>query len=309
MLSFRRANILDFAQAYKAFYYVAPLTLFVGKNIFRDKEIIKLLNILLTLFLLKYGYSRALNLTERMGERPGIFVENNFELIFLLIIFYITESKFTAKDRLLRTLAVVAIVFLSGSRSALLALIAMFLFMHIKKLNGKTIISLLTLGLLIAGTSYIFITRMDGDIQTIDRFRFLQIFLDETKNWEWYEYILGTLPLTPLSDYSCKALSAYSALYSYSGDDSCYSVILHSFILRVIFDHGIAGLLFIIAFVLQALKRSGHTPRQRLCIISIILISAASVSAFNSVFTALALAIAFSQQKTHQTNDQNQDIT
>ncbi|MFV3369710.1 hypothetical protein ACNFH5_16215 [Pseudomonas sp. NY15435] len=295
---FRPANILDFAQAYKAFFYIVPLSFYVGRSKFNKREIIYLLRILLTIFLVKYGYSRILNLTPRMGERPGIFVENNFELIFIIILFYISEENLKNLERALSTAAVIAIVFLSGSRSALAALIVTFLFIHVRSTNAKTVIAITVTLALTIGAAFIFINRMDGSIETIDRVYFLQIFLDETKDWDALKYTLGSMPLTPLSDHSCTALSAYSALYSYSGDDSCYSVILHSFILRVIFDHGALGLVFILHFVLQALKRSNYSPKKRLCISLTILISAFSVSAFNSVFTSLALAIAFSYPQT-----------
>ncbi len=51
---------------------------------------------------------------------------------------------------------------------------------------------------------------------------------------------------TPLLPASCADLSYYQTLFSYAGDGRCYSVILHSFIMRVIYDHGIIGFAFLI---------------------------------------------------------------
>ena len=117
------------------------------------------------------------------------------------------------------------------------------------------------------------------------------LFLDEIHDWKWYDYFLGTRALTPLSSETCSALAYWDDLHSYAGDGKCYSVILHSYILRVIYDHGVIGLLFLISFSIVALRKNNFSWNNIACVISTVLISSLSVSAFNSIFYTFALML------------------
>ena len=289
----RPAHILDFVQAYKSFIYIIPLCFFIGREKFNESQIRATLLLLLLLFATKYGYSRALKLDLLLGSRPGIYTENNFELILLLIIYYLAAPSL-GKLRAGYFFLLALIVAMSGSRSAVLGLVIVYIFTFFQKLDFKFIISTLALIIITALAFYIFSQRNSGSIEDIDRYRFLMIFLEETKEWDLINILLGSRPLTPFSSYSCSALGFYKSLFSFSGDGTCYSVILHSYLLRVIFDHGILGFYFVLYFVWYGLSIAQYSTRQKLCIISVLLASGLSVSSLNSIYVAIALAISFS---------------
>ncbi|MEA3371408.1 MAG: hypothetical protein U9Q40_08715 [Campylobacterota bacterium] len=286
---FNATHILDFMQAYKAFIYVPFLALSVGKQNIDSVFISRLLRVLLLFFLIKYGYSQLFDIR----DRPGVFTENNFELIFLLLVFYLN---FLYQEKLIwiEFLVLCSVFILSGSRSAMLALIFVFFMMSIKKIDWKLIINMFFLSLLILATVYISIQRMNTfDLEQIDRFRFLMMFIHDTADWEWWRFFTGASPLTPMSDFVCQKLLYYSRLFSYSSDGSCYSVILHSYILRVIFDHGLIGFGFLFYFIFQGLRYSGFRLQERFTVMGVIFITSLSVSAMNNIYVILALLLYF----------------
>ncbi|WP_133297423.1 hypothetical protein [Motiliproteus coralliicola] len=285
-------NYLDFIQAYKAFFYVLVLLPFFGKNIFHSDFVRFLYITILLLFLTKYSYSIAFNFTDRMGSRPGLFAENNFELVFLAFLYYFaTLDNIKYKNIFFALFALVVIM--SGSRSGLGILLVSFYFSYFRFNLLGIITSSIGLLILFGFVLYFFMVRTDGQFYNIDRFKFLSIWLYETSSWEWWRYLIGNASLTPLSSESCSTLSYWSSLFSFSGDGSCYSVILHSYILRVVFDHGVLGLVFLLAFSACGVLISGLKFRSVLFVWGVLLASALSVSSFNSVFSAISLAIAF----------------
>ncbi|MBD8696070.1 hypothetical protein [Stenotrophomonas sp. CFBP 13718] len=293
MFLFRPSNPLDFIQAYKAFIYVVPLCFFYKRQVFSRSLALKVLKLLLIIFFLKYSYSLALDLNPRMGSRPGLFVENNFELIFLLIYFFVLFEDF-GKYRNLWFGLLSVLILLSGSRSSALALIVVFCGLYLHQLSLKTFFYLLGLGLLALAAGALFLSRgyAAGGIESIDRFRFMMVFLYEIRNWSIFDFAFGSFPITPLSNESCRALSFYQGLFSYSEDGTCYSVVLHSYFFRVIFDHGLAGLVFLVSFIAFALHGSGYSRGKIIVVIGVLFASALSVSAMNSIFATLALALA-----------------
>lgn len=291
--SFTKNNALDFLLIYKAYIYIIFLSLYINKEIY-TKESIRFLFFALLLFLLvKYSYSRALNLS----DRPGLYTENNFELILLIILYYLTSINFS-KNNLFYFAIITMIVVLSGSRSGFLALICVYFFVFIKDINYKTLISFFILLIIISIAYYLFLERLGGGtIEDIDRYKFLMVFLSEIENWNIINYAFGSKPITPLHFNSCSYLGYYQSLFSYSGDGSCYSVILHSYLIRAFFDHGLIGALTPFLFIWYALHKVGYTKKQTTCLILIIILSGFSVSALNSIYVAIALSIAFSFKK------------
>ena len=328
------AHILDYVQAYKAFFYVALLCSFIDETLFKKGHVATFFYVVLLLFFLKYSYSRLLGLDSWVSQRPGIFTENNFELVLLILLLYLVLP--VMRWRFLAFATVMLIIFLSGSRSAFLCFAVVYFFSVFRL--GKSFIKqwLLLFPLLVLLAYGIVSDRMDislggggsgttvqapsmpapeapqGSVTSpesgeaveqepltfrsflergasIDRVRFLLYFLDETEDWHWGNVLLGTQPLTPLSAQTCEDLSYWSDLHSFSGDGSCYSVILHSYIIRVLFDHGVAGLLFLIVFTVYALRKSGYSWADTLCVLGVLLASSLSVSAFNSVFAVLSM--------------------
>ncbi|UTA78652.1 hypothetical protein J4377_11815 [Halomonas sp. XH26] len=335
------SHILDYVQAYKAFFYVLLLCSFIARPLFKQVQVVKFFYVLLGLFFLKYAYSRLIGLDAWVSQRPGIFTENNFELVLLILLLYLVLP--VMRWRFVSIVAVMLIIFLSGSRSAFLCFLAVYVFSVFRVGKGfiKPWLLLFPLLVLLAygivndrmditlgsgadtagenssmpaieeGRSLSMeegrspATTLDSDREvieqpltfrsflergaSIDRVRFLLYFLDEVEGWQWWNVMLGTQPLTPLSTQTCEALSYWSDLYSFSGDGTCYSVILHSYIIRVLYDHGVLGLIFLVAFTVFALRKSGYSWADTLCVLGVLMASSLSVSAFNSVFAMLSM--------------------
>lgn len=327
------SHILDYVQAYKAFFYVLLLCSFIGQPLFKRAHVVKFFYVLLGLFFLKYAYSRLIGLDAWVSQRPGIFTENNFELVLLILLLYLVLP--VMRWRFVSFVAVMLIIFLSGSRSAFLCFLAVYFFSVFRAGKGfiKPWLLLFPFLVLLAygivndrmdislgsgsgttaqhpsmptleeGRSPAVTLGADGEVieqpltfrsllergASIDRVRFLLYFLDDVEGWQWWNVMLGTQPLTPLSTETCEALSYWSDMYSFSGDGTCYSVILHSYIIRVLYDHGVLGLVFLIAFTVYALRKSGYSWADTLCVLGVLMASSLSVSAFNSVFAMLSM--------------------
>jgi hypothetical protein len=288
LVFFSSASITDFMQAYKSFYYLALLGFFVGKRVFDGRRLASFTTFLIAAFLLKYGYSVVLGL----DDRPGIFMENNFELIMLLGLFQLAWP-YLGRRRDLLFGAVAVIVLLSGSRSAALGLLVIYVFLYLKKSNRTW--PLHVAGVVVVGyvVLSVFTSRaaVDGAAR-LDRLNFLDIFLYEVREWPIWEFVTGSFPLTPLSPGSCGSLSFYSVLFSKTDPGTCYSVILHSFFLRAVFDHGLLGVGILMALVWLGLRRSGRSIRDTVGLLVLVSVSGLSVSAFNNVFVAIVLAVA-----------------
>lgn len=287
------ANMLDFMLAYKAFYYVLVLSFFVGKQNFSIDSLVYLYWALIAAFLVKYGYSITLGFDAKMRSRPGLFVENNFELVFIMLLFYRLSGLF--KNKLIAFIPLFAVVALSGSRSAVLALVVVYVLAFVKDLDIKTVLSVLVASVIAIFAYEVFVSRAQDGFENIDRLRFLMVFLEEMRSQGLLGYVFGTPRITALSPDSCGQLAFYSGLFSFSGDTTlCYSVILHSYVLRVIFDHGLLGLIFLNLFLLVGVVKSNGGARDFVCVALVLFLSGLSVSSFNSVFSAIALAVVFS---------------
>ena len=116
-----KVHVLDFLLAYKAFIYVPMLCLAVNKRKIGKKFISSLLNILLILFFIKYSYSVFLG----VDSRPGLYHENNYELIFLLLIYYLNFIFNKEQFKIFPFIFIFIIILLSGSRSSFLAFTAL----------------------------------------------------------------------------------------------------------------------------------------------------------------------------------------
>lgn len=291
-IGFRDIHALDFLLAYKAFFYACILSFFIGKKFCSRKSLIAFYWAMIGAFLIKYGYSILLGLDAKMRSRPGLFVENNFELVFIILLYYRLRHCFN--NSFVAFVPLFAIVFLSGSRSAILAVGAVYVFTFIREWNIRTVAAMVATFAIAAIGYELFLSRMQDGFENIDRFRFLMVFLHEMQNYGVTGYILGTPRITSLSAGSCALLNFYSGLFSFSGDSTlCYSVILHSYILRVIFDHGLIGFVFLNAFLLYGIRKANGTLRDFLCVALVLIFSGLSVSSFNSIFSALAIALLF----------------
>lgn len=275
----------DYFLAFKSFIYISILCFFCRKKLFNEINCRYFFQGLLIVFFFKYIFWLALN----SFERPGLYTENNFELIFLLMVAVCVfhTSGFLSK---LELTSLVVIVFLSGSRSGLLALFAVLFILYIKQLDFKTLIKIILLSIFAFAAAIVFIARLSGGgIESIDRFVFVQGFVIAVVDWGLIDFLTGAEPLTALPEVVCQRLSYYEKLFSIGDPSKCYSNVLHSYIIRMLFDHGILGLLFIFWSVSSLLKLSNVNLRSRLAVLSILLLNGLSVSSLNSVYAMLGL--------------------
>lgn len=295
----RKANILDFLLVYKFFIYVLFISFLTGKNLVEQNSFTRFYRFLLWVFIIKY----ALSITVFNNTRPMLFYENNYELMFLSLLFYLNFI-ITQKARFSDQLILSLIFIMSGSKSGLLILLFVLALVNYKYLISKAHIIIPAILALIAITITIFKQRMGGtlDIEKIDRFKFLMVFFEEIRDWSPLNYLLGAPRITSLSAEGCAKLGYYKSLFSYSGDGSCYSVIFHSYILRVIFDHGIIGLLLMMYIVFRTIRISGYTTKDAYVVLAIGLINGLSVSSFNSIYFVLGLVFFLILKKQNETN-------
>ncbi len=282
----RNTNPLDFAQAYKFVWYLILLAPFAwAPGPMKSEDFRRLLNLCLFMFFSVYLAKRVIGI-----DRPVLMTENNFEIIFLSLVYFSAHVS-GVKISGLQTGTLLAVVILSGSRSAAIAaaLAVLFAFDFRSRNSAKVV------GGMIAGTAavvfafLIFENRSQGGIESIDRFRFLMMFLESIRDWDTTDYLLGADRISPLPAHVCSSLSYYQSLFSFSGNGSCYSVILHSFNMRVIYDHGLAVTALTFIHLIGVMKNAKR--HQRLCVILIVLASGLSVSALNNVYTTLGIAL------------------
>lgn len=292
------ANYLDFLQAYKTFYYLMLLCLLPSLGLLSKHWHEKLFLIMLFFFSLKYGYSVLLHFDARLAARPAILYENNFELIFLAIM-YIVNVHYNSKRRDLYFYWLLSLVVISGSRSAMLAMIFCFYANYIKGIDYKTILGFLFAPIVLYLVLDSFISRLQPGqtIEDIDRFRFLTYFIYEIRDWTILNYLFGAERITPLSNETCSALSFYQNLFSYSKDGTCYSVILHSYVMRALFDHGLIMFTLVFLVYFSLLKKENYSFKNRFCVLGVAVSSSLSVSAFNSIYVALPFALILISEK------------
>lgn len=281
------ANVFDFLMIYKFFIYAIFFSFLINKRFLTVKQFLWFYEFLIGVFFIKYFVSLFIF----KNPRPILFYENNYELMFLSLLFYmyyIVEKKVGFTHQFLLS----AIFLMSGSKSGLLILLFILGIVNYQVLIKRIYIIIPTFVLLIISIVTIFKQRMGGtiDIEKIDRFKFLMVFVDEIREWSIINYLFGADRITALSAEACDKLGYYQSLFSYSGDGSCYSVIFHSYILRAIYDHGIIGLILISVFVYFVVTLSGFERKQALVVVGIALLNGLSVSSFNSVYFALGIS-------------------
>lgn len=300
------AKFSDYLIIYKSIYYLTILLLASTYGKLNKSTITDLFDWLKYIFLFKYVFVIIANGSSFV--RPDLFVENNFELIFLLLLF-IGKNAINGKPSKLDIIIVSCIFIISGSRSALFSLIiVLFLSDYGQGLKytiakyGLTIVAILAF-------VYVFLQRMGtGEISSIDRVQFLLLFYNELQSWEILNFLFGSPFLSPVSQSTASALSYYSELFSNHNNLIAFSVVYHSYLLRIIYDFGFLGLAFILYVFIQLLNNIGLKRRFKLQIFLIIIATGLSVSSLNSVFVAFGLMliiISDNYTRLHLNNEKN----
>lgn len=281
----RNVHTYDFLLAYKFTWYLALVLPFSRFNVLDGRTLMSLNRFGLILFLAVYALGRA------TGQfRPTFFIENNFELLFISLLFYASHIA-NGRTRTSDLLLLIAVGVLSGSRSgiALIAVVAFFSF-DMRRLRSVNTIFLVACAVgAVFALFMIFESRSSSGLAGTDRYRFMLHFLNATSSWEWWQFFVGAPRISSLPPDVCSSLSFYQNLMSFRGDGSCYSVILHSFNIRLIYDHGfiVAGAVASMVWILL----DNLSWKERTCVLILIFLNGASVSSLNNVYAALGMAL------------------
>lgn len=283
------APLEDFAQAYRWVLYLIAFSVAVGRKWGPVQPLVRLMWFLLTMSLLKGAVTYVLV----PGDRPGLMLENNFELPMFAGLVAVLYPHIGRR----RWLAVVLLgggTLLSGSRSGSLAfaVLAVYALSQVPVKNiAVRYFTVIAVPIMLAIPLWIFSERAANSTQ-LDRLNFLEVFLAETSQWGPVEWMFGTTPITPLSAGACFRLSYYQSLFSSEGDGSCYSVILHAFLLRVVFDAGIIGALLAFGVAWFMMRRAGVRVSLALALTGIAISNSVSVSGLNNPYVVFPILLA-----------------
>lgn len=283
----------DFLQAYRWLLYLVAFILAVSTQWGAIEPLRRVVLALVGMALLKAALSFAI---AGSRERPGLLIENNFEIALFCGLILVLYHHLSSAQRGLALTMLAALMVLAGSRSGAVAFAVLIVYVlsQAKVSNAtKVIAGAYALPLIAAVPIYVFVERARGATQ-IDRLNFLGVFLTETRNWDMLTWLFGTEPITPLSSSGCTRLSYYDSLFSTAGDGSCYSVILHAFVLRVVFDAGIFGLILAFLMPWRAMRWSAVPTLTALGLLGIAATNSLSVSGLNNPYVAFPILLAIS---------------
>ena len=288
---------LELLRSIKWLIYLTALNLVGGRNSFSIETMVKIFKLLstsmITVYLLTY-------LKGEFNVRPKLITENNYEVILLLGIY--TLIFFTNKNLLnLRWLIVVgSVCLLSQSRSGIIGFLFLFIWIGISQsqsVNSKLVknfrfkLSNLPILIILAILTNLIIQFRGSSITNSDRFKFFQLFLSEMSSRNVIEWLIGRGHIEILSQVTCTQLRYYESLISNLIMGTCYSVVLHSFILRVIWDFGFIGLILSIVLPYSRLKQV-CTGNFALPLTILALINGFSVSGVNNVYVMIPMLFA-----------------
>lgn len=281
----------DFLQAYRWLLYLAAFVLAVGRQWGSVRPLRAVTFALVGMALLKAALTYVVL---GPGERPGLLLENNFEIALFSGLFAVLYSRMSGPQRLVGLVMLGSLMVLAGSRSgaAAFAVLLIFALSQTRITRASKVFAALYVIPAAAVVPLFVFAERTKSVASIDRLFFLDVFLTETRHWGLIQWLVGTTPITPLSPGSCSRLAYYDALFSSAGDGSCYVVILHAFVLRVVFDAGLLGL--VLAFGMSWLTmRWARVPTSlALTLLAIAGANSLSVSGLNNPYVALPILLA-----------------
>lgn len=301
----------DFFQAYRWVMYLIAFVLAIGRSWGPRTSLVRVVWALLTMALAKAVLTFVF---EGPGERPGLLLENNFELALFAGLLAVVYRDILTR-RWLAVGMLIALAVLSGSRSgavacAILAIYAVLQVPRTRENMLRRYLLLLLAPLLVLIPVLVFTSRAGPG--RIDRLNFLDVFLAETAQWSALTWLVGTPPITPLSPSSCGQLSFYYQLFASTGDGTCYSVILHAFALRVVFDAGVLGLILAFGIAAFSMIKARVQVGLALTLLAIAFANSLSVSGLNNPYVALPILLAIltaSRTGTDETATDHQTTT
>jgi hypothetical protein len=277
----------DYLLIFKALIYLLLLSL-CSTKLFKIWQIKNFFKFLTLAFFIKYAIAKIV-----FGiARPGLFTENNFELLLLNILYVLLVHQRTHIPTLYKW-SFYATILLSGSFSGIASLLVLHVFFMPPR-GGATSIIRYTGIIVLFGLGYFALsTRFESmeDVLAVDRLQFAKIFWNEVKGFSTFNWLFGAPIISPLSQPGCRSLIFYERLFSTGSANQCYSVVLHSFILRALYDHGIFGFFGIIYTTYHLIRRSFRERKIAIYIVAITVLNGLSVSSFNNTFFAFTMVL------------------
>ncbi len=280
----------DLLQAHRWLVYLVVFAMAHGHRWSRTDLLHRLAWWLIGLATLKSILTAAL---VGLDERPGLFLENNFELaLFTALAAVVHRQK--APHRFLLVLLLGVLTVLSGSRSGAFTYLVLVAYTLWSTRSSDIFMRYLSALAPLAGLCipWLIFRERAGESQVIDRVRFFEVLQSETAGWGWVQRLFGTPPITPLSAGACEELSYYEELFSSAGDGQCYSVILHSFVMRLYYDGGLLALAIALLIPLIILRMSRVPWSLSVALMGIATINSLSVSGLNNPYVALPILLA-----------------
>ncbi|HDS1210608.1 TPA: hypothetical protein QD007_001198 [Shewanella algae] len=285
---YKADHLLDFLLSFKVIVYFIIICFSVGKKMGGEKAFVYFFRMVLAFFFLKYSLSVLL----KLNMRPLVFRENNFELLFFVLLFYL-KYILIGKVRNVEWFLVTVILVLSLSRSALPLYFIVASAIVFERVSLKKVLIAVPFVTVLAGIFIMILLNRPGGggLENIDRIVFMQVYINEALNMPFWNFLFGAERISPLSPQACERLSFYKELFSYNNDGTCYSVILHSFVLRALYDHGLIlflGILYITYYMLRVAK---YSKKESFVVTLVVLLNGLSVSSFNSYFFPLSMIL------------------
>jgi hypothetical protein len=282
------AHLTDVAQAHKWLFFIGLLFL-VGQANGVRVPFSMVLRGLLSLLLVKSIVLVFLN----PGSRLGILAESNFEITMycmLMAVLWSTLGRW--RFVWLAVLGVCAV--LSLSRSGAIAFAILVLFLVLSQSGSRRWTSLakpIVVAAAVIVPVLVFLDR-GNNIEDSDRANFARLFIEATQGRDFGGWLIGAPPITPLPQNICYSLSYYSQLFSSDGSGHCYSVVLHIFVLRALFDFGILGLVLGSGLPFLAMRSAGVSMSLSVSLSAMAFANGLSVSGVNSEFVILPIMLA-----------------
>jgi hypothetical protein len=295
LLSEKLINFYDFLLIYKSYLYIAMLPL-IPRDLMSTRNLYFIFKILVFGLFFKYIISILL-----FGiSRPSLFYENNFELVLPICLFCVLKYFSVPVSKVFNVMFFTSVI-LSLSLSAIGLLVVACFFLYSGKGFKENLQIVFIYVFLLLFSFTVFSSRIDS-FDSIDRVVFFGVFLSEAEGFSTIDWLIGKPVITALQPSSCEFLSFYRSLFSSNDPNICFSVILHSFLLRTLFDHGILGLIFITSMFYYFLIRSLGDKKISALITGLVFLNGLSVSSFNNIYFLTAFLLIVSTSNSLKSN-------
>jgi hypothetical protein len=285
-------------RATKWMYYLA-LIIFVQNGLpVSNRFFSNLVRFSMIICFLKYLLDKILF---GLTYRPFLIYENNYELLFLSVLyigFLYEHRRDDLRTTNFYTFLFLMISFMSLSRWAVVSSCIILVVMNFNNKSAKS--KLIKIIFVFSSLVFLVLTfaLRTQSFKEIDRYKFLAILFRELRSDSLIEWLIKpNLILKSLSSDSCTSLKFYQQLFANADNNSCYSVILHSFIFRILFDFGPIILAILLTFFFIMFK-ARFDSKVALLSLMILILNGLSVSSINTGFGALPFAIIILTQST-----------